>query len=624
LKSKVPGKLDKGEAIKVTPAELPDFAPLLQREACAAKLTYLEQLEQATLAEIAAGQAEMKQGFLNSGQYAEAAKRAAEYRKERLELSIKSRVLCPLTSLLVLESEADYQRFGIERTALADVVLIGKTGIELQKRGEADLPALTIKAPAPKPGERGKNAELRKSMAGKEEEKGNEADKGDPAKDGKSDSPGDYVAEDLKKLDDKLQGETTLSSGEPGNAEGGQDGEQRQQENERARVADFPGPDISISAPAATNAAPVANVQPQVSAPRDANARGDEGRPTAARRELTGAAGMKHPAPDWIAQHNRKPSELELETLRAQVAAQPRNRTLRNVYCDALFKAEKWDSLQGQCFEWMPFDPENPQVYEYLAKSATNLGDAKLALRAITSIAEIAPNRAALLARAGWLALAAKQHDMAAQMFREAMKNRTDDCNIYRGLSLALWLNGKLEDAAKVYCDALKVEFNPRYGDARRVLREELCYVVRALARDDQQAATRFVLQEKLGDAMLRADALRVTLCWETDASDVDLHVADPSNEVCFYSHNRNASGLELYSDQTQGLGPEVIRADKALKGTYHVAVNYFSAGAMGVSRGIVIVMQPKDGIVQQPQILPFCLVPGSEAMRHLAAATFE
>ena len=80
---------------------------------------------------------------------------------------------------------------------------------------------------------------------------------------------------------------------------------------------------------------------------------------------------------------------------------------------------------------------------------------------------------------------------------------------------------------------------------------------------------------------------------------------------------------MELYSDQTQGLGPEVIRSEKATTGTYSVGVNYFSAGPMGVSRGIVVIMQPKDGIVEDPQIVPFCLIPGGSDMRNLGEAKF-
>src|SRR5204862_6482373 len=102
----------------------------------------------------------------------------------------------------------------------------------------------------------------------------------------------------------------------------------------------------------------------------------------------------------------------------------------------------------------------------------------------------------------------------------------------------------------------------------------------------------------------------------ETDANDVDLHVVDPSGEECFYQHKNNVSGLELYSDQTQGLGPEVIRTEKAQPGTYHIAVNYFASGPMGVSRGIEVVFKPTDGVEEAPQIIPFALIEGGRDMR--------
>src|SRR5256885_4227430 len=48
------------------------------------------------------------------------------------------------------------------------------------------------------------------------------------------------------------------------------------------------------------------------------------------------------------------------------------------------------------------------------------------------------------------------------------------------------------------------------------------------------------------------------------------LHVVDPAGEECFYNHKTTASGLELYEDITQGLGPEVVRAGALKNGTYH------------------------------------------------------
>src|SRR5262249_18317969 len=88
------------------------YAPLLEREAYKGYLDILENEEQAQ---------------------SDGVKRA-ELRKKRIETSVKSRVLCPLTSLLVLETEEDYLRYDIKRTALADIVQIGKSGLEVVSR----------------------------------------------------------------------------------------------------------------------------------------------------------------------------------------------------------------------------------------------------------------------------------------------------------------------------------------------------------------------------------------------------------------------------------------------------------------------------------------------------------
>jgi len=211
-------------------------------------------------------------------------------------------------------------------------------------------------------------------------------------------------------------------------------------------------------------------------------------------------------------------------------------------------------------------------------------------------------------------------------MFREALKNRQDDCNIYRGLALSLWMDGKFEDSAKILDEAIKKGFDRRYGDTQRVLKEELGYVLRAwAAAGNLDAAEKFANKAGAMHEMKHFDALRVTMCWETDANDVDLHVVDPSGEECWYSHKQNNSGLELYSDQTQGLGPEVIRTSKAQDGTYSVAVNYFSAGPMGVSRGVVVMLVPNaEGIIKQPTIVPFCLIPGGPDMRLIGTVTYS
>ncbi|MCA9688522.1 MAG: AgmX/PglI C-terminal domain-containing protein, partial [Myxococcales bacterium] len=56
-----------------------------------------------------------------------------------ITLSTRHRVLSDYTALLVLETEWDYQRFGIDRNALADILTVGADGITVVDRKPADV-----------------------------------------------------------------------------------------------------------------------------------------------------------------------------------------------------------------------------------------------------------------------------------------------------------------------------------------------------------------------------------------------------------------------------------------------------------------------------------------------------
>jgi tetratricopeptide (TPR) repeat protein len=57
-------------------------------------------------------------------------------RHEIVSISTRLRVLSSFTSLLVLETEEDYQRFGIDRRALAGILTVGPRGVELVNRSQ--------------------------------------------------------------------------------------------------------------------------------------------------------------------------------------------------------------------------------------------------------------------------------------------------------------------------------------------------------------------------------------------------------------------------------------------------------------------------------------------------------
>ena len=70
---------------------------------------------------------------------------------------------------------------------------------------------------------------------------------------------------------------------------------------------------------------------------------------------------------------------------------------------------------------------------------------------------------------------------------------------------------------------------------------------------------------------------LRVVLSWDTDHTDLDLHVVEPSGEESWYQHKETASGGSLDVDVTTGYGPEIYTQASAQTGTYQVLVDYFS-----------------------------------------------
>lgn len=85
------------------------------------------------------------------------------------------------------------------------------------------------------------------------------------------------------------------------------------------------------------------------------------------------------------------------------------------------------------------------------------------------------------------------------------------------------------------------------------------------------------------------APSLRFVLNWETDANDVDLHVFDDRGGHAFFGRKNLPSGGELYADVTTGYGPEcfAIRTPKAQRaGVYTLQANYYSRGPMGYGMG--------------------------------------
>lgn len=519
------------------------FAPLLEREAHRAHLDYLAERE--------------------ANESSDSVRRALA--GEQVRISVEQRVVIPRTTMLVLETEWDYQRFGLDRRALAAILTIEAGGIGRLDRRQPDWrrveqQPIPLPAPPPPPMPIPMPAVTKQSAAV-------------PERDATADLAADAVAAPVSES-------ITVTASAPLMAE-----------PQRAAVGGVVGGVAGAVAPEREEAVQSSRIAPE-----------------RRRRE------NRNEGTDWT--RVERPTSEMVDRLERKLRNDPRDRETYNLLGEALAARGDWSDLRSLTLAWQPYDPENPQVYELLGLAASGRGDETEAARAFASLIEIGPAKPELLQRAGLLLLRAGKGSIAETPLRRALELRPDRANGYRHLALILWQEGRVEEAARVLESATAQSFPGWYGNVQRVIAEELGYVYRAWLRKapERRAEIEARAREHRVD-LDREDALRVTLAWETDANDVDLHVVDPSGEQCFYAHPSTRSGLALYEDITQGLGPEVVRASETDRGTYHLGVRYFAAGPMGISRGVVVVI--REGEVE---LHPFRLTTQGGPVRHVAS----
>jgi tetratricopeptide (TPR) repeat protein len=225
-------------------------------------------------------------------------------------------------------------------------------------------------------------------------------------------------------------------------------------------------------------------------------------------------------------------------------------------------------------------------VHAYLdeAKRRANAKDPDGAIRVLSGVVELFPTRADALRLVGYRLLDVQQPEQAIRLFQQVERNRPFEPHSYRDLARSLEESGRYALAGLQYEILLTGQWHNRFRDSlKEVAVEEYARMMQDALR--KKAVSREVAEffgERLESmASLRQQAdLRVTISWNTDATDVDLWVIEPDGTKCFYSHNRTKNGGELSQDQTQGYGPERYQVQTAIPGVYTVIVHYFAANA--------------------------------------------
>ncbi len=158
----------------------------------------------------------------------------------------------------------------------------------------------------------------------------------------------------------------------------------------------------------------------------------------------------------------------------------------------------------------------------------------------------------------------------ARDIFREVALMRPEEPHSFRDLALVLDRLGEHAEAVDLLYKVALGSY-PQWPEIELIALNELnAALARAAAAGQKHGA----IDPRLVK-LLDAD-LRIVMGWDTDLSDMDLWVIEPSDEKAYYGHRQTTIGGLVSRDITAGYGPEEYSLRKAMKGVYTVKVHYY------------------------------------------------
>jgi hypothetical protein len=206
------------------------------------------------------------------------------------------------------------------------------------------------------------------------------------------------------------------------------------------------------------------------------------------------------------------------------------------------------------------------------------------ALRVLSSLIEQSPGDVVLSRDVAFSAMEWQLAGHAYFLLRRVAVSRPFEPQAYHALARCLEELGNADLALAYYEVCLAGQWDERYRDFTHIVTFDYLRLLRAIAQGKHKtAAADYAAAQLFSLARQQAQpsyGLVVIVGWNTDRTDVDLHVTEPSGEICSYTNTRTAQGGSITRDVTQGYGPEMYVLPRATAGDYRVRVRYFASDA--------------------------------------------
>ncbi|HEU0036098.1 MAG TPA: VIT domain-containing protein [Kofleriaceae bacterium] len=444
--------------------------------------------------------------------------------------SVAARVISSQTSMLVLESDADYARYGIDRTSLADILEVGPDGAIVQRhRTQTAVIATSPPVTKPKADQKPRNAPAKTA---------------DKDVDGRADFDGadDEEADDDGKERKKLAVDRAPPEPEP---------------IEAPKTEPPPPPPPPPSRSESLRVAGDVHMRPPVT-------------------ESTMAVSDSREA--WPPKDAPAALTGELAAIDRAIRKHDTNAALRT--------AQQWHEREpGNVLAWIGLGEALEARQDYAA-AARAYGSIIDLFPGRADLRRFAGERLERLEASRSLAIDTYQravadrpdhmtgHRLLAYALLRAGKHAEAFAAIVAGLE-------------QRYPDG-------RFRGGERVLREDAGLIGAAYAAvaPNKRAEIEARLA-KLDAKLATSPSTRFVLYWETDANDVDFHIQDARGGHAFYGAKQLRSGGELFDDVTTGYGPECFAIKGTPKaGPYKLSISYYAQGPMGYGMGLLQIVK--------------------------------
>ncbi|HUR81994.1 MAG TPA: VIT domain-containing protein [Thermoanaerobaculia bacterium] len=233
----------------------------------------------------------------------------------------------------------------------------------------------------------------------------------------------------------------------------------------------------------------------------------------------------------------------------------------------------------------------------------------QLAARILTELAEAYPDDAALLRILARILEGWNEPVFARLLLQHAMETAASDEQTWRELAL---LESRLGNSDAIEQLARDAEVSDE--EARDDILDSIEPVVERWRSGGNSAR----------DLRFEDDAdVEIDLMWDTNFSDVDLYVTEPSGEQVWYSHTKSKQGGELHEDITTGYGPEIYTLRNPAPGDYRIAIDYYGVDDTDVNfdtlAHLIVYQRTRSGVERQEYILVL-----SAEKEHRAVATIH